>query len=553
VRVPGGDATIEEPSTMPWLKMLQGGTPGTTYSLDREAAVLGRDTACDISLASHEVSKRHSRIVRKGEAYHIEDLQSTNGTRVNEADLTEPRRLEDGDLIEIGDFRFVFVEDDQSILSVLDASSTDFRRVARVRPEEKLVAVLEIARDLGGTIDLDGVLGNVLEALFRIFPRAERGFILLRGVGADELVLKASKVRDPEEGPPIFSRTVFRHVTDEGQAVLCQDVGADPRFHDSPSVRESRIRTMICVPLRDREQRPFGVLQIDTRDEPGRFEPDDLDLLGAVAGPVGVAIENARLHEAAVTQKGIEQEARDARSVQRALIPKRTPQVPGYEFWHHYQPARFVGGDYFNYLPLFWAGQPDHLTSRWALAVGDVAGKGMPAALLMAKLSSEVGLLLQAETDPARVVGRLNRHLCETGNEERFITFLLALIDPDRHELTVVNAGHMDPIIRRSDGSIEVIGQGVSGTPLGACEGRSYEPVGASIGHGDVIVLYTDGISDAMNSPGNPFGEERLKQAIASAPARAGSVGGAVLSAVRQHVAGHAQFDDMTLLCFGRS
>jgi sigma-B regulation protein RsbU (phosphoserine phosphatase) len=212
-----------------------------------------------------------------------------------------------------------------------------------VRAEEKLQAILAIARELGGTLDLDGVLDKILAALFRIFPPAERGFILLRGEETDELILRASKVRQPEDGPLIFSRTIFRHVTDGGQAILCQDVGADRRFDERLSVKESRIRTMMCVPLWDRERHPVGVLQIDTRDEQGQFDQDDLDLLAAVAGLVSVSIENAGLHEVAVKHQRIEQEARDARAVQLSLIPRQRPHLPGYEFWDHYQPARHVG------------------------------------------------------------------------------------------------------------------------------------------------------------------------------------------------------------------
>jgi pSer/pThr/pTyr-binding forkhead associated (FHA) protein len=274
---------------MPWLKMLKGGTTGTTFPLDREVVILGRDPACEISLPSHEVSRRHSRIVRKGKGYHIEDLQSTNGTRVGDRDLTGIRRLEHGDLIEIDNFRFVSLDAEPSILGVLDASST--------------------------------------------------------------VVLEASNVRHPEDDPPIFSRTTFGHVTDGGQAVLCRDVGADSRFCESKSVKETRIRTMMCVPLRARDQRPFGFLQIDTGDEQGRFEQEDLDLLGTVAGPVSVAIGNARLHEVAVKQEGIEQEARDARAVQLALIPKHKPQLPGYESWDHYQ----LSGRHEPFLNPLWS------------------------------------------------------------------------------------------------------------------------------------------------------------------------------------------------------
>ena len=221
-----------------------------------------------------------------------------------------------------------------------------------VRPEEKLHAILEIARDLGGTIDLDGVLGKVLETLFRILPQAERGFILFKSERSDDLIIRASKFRDHDAVCPIFSRTIFNYVTSEGRAILCEDIGADDRFAESPSVKESQIRTMICVPLWDRERHSFGVIQIDTRDEHGRFEEDDLELMVAIAGPVSVAIENARLHELAVKQVDMEREAHDARAVQPALIPEKKPHLPGYEFWHFYEPARSVGGDYFDYRPI---------------------------------------------------------------------------------------------------------------------------------------------------------------------------------------------------------
>jgi serine phosphatase RsbU (regulator of sigma subunit) len=423
-----------------------------------------------------------------------------------------------------------------------------------VRPEEKLSAVLEIAKELVGTIGLKEVLGKVLEALFRVFPGAERGFVLLRGEAADELVLRASKVRQPEAGPPLFSRTVFQHVVSQGQALLCEDVGADEHFGQSESVLRSQVRTLLCVPLWDRERHPIGILQIDTRAVGSRFGPDDLDLLTAVAGPVSVAVENARLHDLAVKAADLDREARDAWAVQQALIPAHKPQLPGYDFWHYYEPARFVGGDYFDYRPVRKAEAPaDQRPARWAVAIGDVSGKGMAAALLMARLSSEVGLLLQADADPARVVEQLNSGLCATPTEGRFVTFLLVLLDGDRHELTAVNAGHMGPLLRRSDGRVEVIAEAEAELPLGIKPGVSYPPVRTRMNPGDVAVLYTDGITEAMDGEGHQFGSDRLKEALASAPGGVPGVGETILAAVRRHVGGRTQSDDMTLVCFGRA
>ena len=136
---------------------------------------------------------------------------------------------------------------------------------------------------------------------------------------------------------------------------------------------------MMCVPLWDHGHRPVGVLQVDTRDD-RRFTEDDLDLLVAVAGTVSLAIENARLHGSRSGIRRLEQEARDARAVQRALVPERCPSLPGYDFWHAYEPALSVGGDYFDYRPC--PPRRAHARAgRWAIALGDVTGKGMPAAL----------------------------------------------------------------------------------------------------------------------------------------------------------------------------
>lgn len=311
---------------------------------------------------------------------------------------------------------------------------------------------------------------------------------------------------------------------------------------------------MICVPLWNQEQHPIGVLEVDSQDQQPRFDEDDLELLVAVAGPVSVAIENARLHSMAVEQAEIEQEARDARTIQLAMIPDRHPDLPGYRFWHFYEPARSVGGDYFDYRPIPGPEYPsDRPSDRWAIVIGDVMGKGMPAALLMARLSSEVSLVLQSEPDPARVVQRLNRNLCASRTGNRFVTFLLVLLDTERHEMTVVNAGHMSPMIRRSDGRIEVIGEKEAGPPLGIVEDQVYEALSTSMSRGDVVVLYTDGVSEALDNEGGLFDNERLTQTLAAAPSEVGKVGESILDAIRRHVGGCTQSDDITLLCLGRT
>ena len=250
-------------------------------------------------LAPRSVSRRHARIVRRGDAYELEDLGSTGGTTLNGRPLTGPTRLRDGDRIELGDCTLAFSD---PAASVLDAASgatilgeRDASAEADSRAEEKLRAILEIGRDLAGAVELEGVLDRALAALFRIFAQAERGFVLLREHGADELSLRAFRGRGVEAEDLRFSRTIFEHVTASGRAVLCADVTDDERFAGASSVDEAQVRTMMCVPLRDHRRRPVGILQLDTRDANAHFGGADLDLLVAVSGPVAVAIDNARL------------------------------------------------------------------------------------------------------------------------------------------------------------------------------------------------------------------------------------------------------------------
>jgi serine phosphatase RsbU (regulator of sigma subunit) len=266
-----------------------------------------------------------------------------------------------------------------------------------------------------------------------------------------------------------------------------------------------------------------------------------------------VAIENSRLHELAVKQAVLEREAQAARAVQLALIPRRRPDLPGYDFWHTYEPARSVGGDYFDYRPVQVGEAPHGRARSWTVAIGEVMGKGMPAALLMARLSSEVGLLLQVEADPARVVERLNRSLCEADIGEFIITFLLVVLDGQRHELTIINAGHIPPLVRHPDGSVEEMAPGHSGKALGIEIETTYEAGRTLIMPGEVVVLYSDGITDAMDGGGHRLGVGQLKHALASAPTGIGPTGESILDAIRRYIAGHVQFDDMTLICFGRA
>jgi serine phosphatase RsbU (regulator of sigma subunit)/pSer/pThr/pTyr-binding forkhead associated (FHA) protein len=549
-------------SPTPTLLTIHGETPGKIYDLDRETTIIGRDLACDVVLSRKFVSRRHARISRDHDGFQIEDLQSNCGTVVDGVRIAERVPLQNGQKIKIGNYLFVFhfpaiqVRDDEgsssTIIGVLEVARPGSESDTSVRSREKLHHVLEITRLLGESLRVDDVFEKTLESLFKIFPQADRGFGLLNQEQKVDFNPRAMKFRRGEPGNLTISRTILRLVLNEGKAILSSDVANDRRFEISESIVGS-IRMMMCVPLLDAARRPHGILQIDTVDDRGKFTQDDLDLLVAIASQVSVAVENARLHSALIEQTQIEQESQDAHEVQLALLPERRPELTGYEFWDYYEPARFVGGDYFDYLPLAHADGPGSTPPRrWLLAVGDVAGKGMPGALLMARLSAEVRLFTLTTADPAEIVDRLNRDFCHRAIGDRFITFLLVLVDGETHRLTVASAGHAGPLIRRSDDRLEILGETLALTPLGVAETAAYKTASSRLEPGDLVLLYTDGLIDSNDAAGKPFTLDRLMETFRSVPRRARSAGEEIVRAVRQHSSGCPQSDDITVLCFGR-
>jgi signal transduction histidine kinase/CheY-like chemotaxis protein len=284
------------------------GPPGEVV-LSRDVILLGRDPGCEIVLPSPEVSRRHARISRHSDGYYLEDVGSTGGTLLNDVPLQGAVCLKDGDLIKIGQFLIAFNDpgfenrpsdsEDASILGVRDVSGTQEHALAGIHSEEKLRALLEIGRNLVGTYDLKKVLEGTLSALFRIFAKAERGFVLLKQNSAGSLAPAAFKIRGGQSGRLTVSRTILEHVMLHGKAVLSDDVSTDDRFRGSQSLAEAQVRNLMCVPLQNHEREQVGILQLDTQDRKSPFTQDDLDVLVAVAGHLSVAIDNARLLERA--------------------------------------------------------------------------------------------------------------------------------------------------------------------------------------------------------------------------------------------------------------
>lgn len=542
----------------PVLVMVEGDNPGRLFELNRHSITIGRNPAqCEVAINAREISRRHARIIRESGEYLIKDLGSRSGTIVNGERIEDVRMLRDGDEIRLWSFVFRFedakvrVSGDQeghgsTILRVRDVFDEGDRSHVRgqdLRP--KLGALVGISKGIFQSLDLQEVLEETISNLFEVFPWTSRGFILLRDEGSEELVPKAVRTGRGEHGNLTISQTIVRMVMDQKQAILSSDAIGDDQLKYAESIRLGRTRTLMSVPLVGRGPKPIGLIQLDTSTPGETYSKDDLDILVVVAGFVAVAVEHASLHAKFVRRVAFEAEEDHARRVQRLFLPKARPQLPGYEFWDCYYPAESLSGDYFGYMNFGGSGQ-------LAVMIGDVSGKGMSAALIMAKLSAEARLAVSTETEPSRVVERLNAQIVQDELDGMFVTFLLAWIDPDRHQIRFVRAGHLGPLVRRANGRVEVIGEQEGGPPLGLVRNRVYEPSRVDLGPGDVLVLYTDGVSEALDPTGNLFGTSRVEGIVAATEGGAGAIGRTLMQAVRAHSGAKGQSDDITIICLGR-
>lgn len=565
---------------MATLRIVQGVEPNKTFALESDRSTIGRSSDCEVALDVAAVSRRHAVVVRQGDAYLAEDLGSRNGTFVNGQRILAPTPLSHGDRIVVCDQEFAFETPEMAKPSLLggrpssatsslvelvdesaeeqsgDESASD-RVMATIdlggeagwsmsaRPEVKLAALVEISKGLGRAISIDEVLPKLLDSLFKVFTQADRGFVVMRPEPDAPLVPVAARTRRGEmEEAARISRTIVEEAMTTKKAILSADAASDERFGMAESIAEFQIRSMMCAPLIDSEGEALGVIQIDTLNQRSRFTDDDLEVLAAVASQASVAVDNAQMHDQMVAQRALERDLELASRMQRALLPASSPEADGYGFFDYYDSARQVGGDYYDYITL--------PSGRFAVVLGDVAGKGVAAAIVMAKLSSDVRFALATEPDLASAVQYVNRAFAEQELEDRFVTMIFAIVDPATHEVMLVNAGHMPPMLRRAEGDVAEMHEEITGLPIGVIDDFEYESAAFRLEPGESLTIFTDGFSEAMNSDRDLYGIERLSKQVGAPAASVADLGRHVLEDVRRFVDGYAQSDDMCLCVFGR-
>jgi serine phosphatase RsbU (regulator of sigma subunit) len=512
--------------------------------LDRFPFTIGRRDTSVLQLRGSEVSREHAEIRADGLQLVLRDLESRYGTFVNDAPVTQ-HPLQPGDRIRLGrgggaDLVFVAAETPHARSPQTTMAPRDELR--------QMTALLASVRALGSGRILQDVLTLVLDAAIEISD-AERAFIML---AADDGALEFKLARGRQKQTLTdrtfaTSRKIPEEVFRTGQPRAVADL-LDEGFADAHMGTVALgIRHVVCVPLHlvryvesadaRAEDCRIGVLYLDSRERGRLLSEGTGAALETLAAEASVAIENARLYREKLERARAEQEMRIAAEIQRALLPKPRANLGFVEASAASLPCRSIGGDFFDYL--------DQPGSSFGFALGDVAGKGPPAALLSALMQGMFAAEAYAPHGPAEAVTHINHALCRRGVESRFVTMMLGALTPEG-VLTYCNAGHNPPLVIGGAGLRRLE---TGGPVVGLLPNAGFEAGTIRLDPGDLVVVFTDGVSEAFNPAGEEFGEARVVEAAAAAPvASPDRIVDGIMAAVRAFTAGAVQSDDITVM-----
>jgi serine phosphatase RsbU (regulator of sigma subunit) len=514
---------------------------------------IGRSSAAELCFPEDAgLSRQHFAFESEGDDWTVQDLGSKNGTFVNNIPLKARLILRPGDRITAGHLVIVYAPKDTSepagvvvfegessspttstvVTSLEGALSNQTLVIERGGPKASvpLQALLKFGEELGAYPSLADLFPVTLNLAIQAV-NAQRGVLMI--LERNELVVKAHK----GDGFRISS-AVRDRVVNEKIGMLVRDAQLDDAFKGRMSIVEQKVHTMMAVPLQTKE-RIIGLLYVDSPFILREFTRDDLTLLTLMAHMAASSIENARLGEVEQAERILKRDLSQAADIQGGMLPDKAPEISGADLAGYNAACRTVGGDYYDFF--------QYSNNRVGLALGDVSGKGMPASLMMMALQARVQVLAEDPGNLASFMARLNKATCAKCPSNRFITFFFAVLDTATGEVPYANAGHNPPIIVRADGSAEMLEGG--GPVLGILPIAPYSEMHTRLGHGDMLVLYSDGVTEANNPNYEEFGEDRFIDVLREYRERpAAAIVEAVTKALADFASGAPQADDITLL-----
>ncbi|MBK9374313.1 MAG: SpoIIE family protein phosphatase [Holophagales bacterium] len=413
--------------------------------------------------------------------------------------------------------------------------------------ETKVQLLLDLSRKVRGTLDLGETLDRLLDAVRPIVGYDAAGIFVLNedvfaGHRRRELIAGVARrgfeERPPETDPMLsHGAGITGHVIRTGESVVAPDVRLDPRYVVG---RESTL-SEIAVPITIGE-RTIGALNLES-DRCGAFGDDHLDALRFFAEAAAVAVDKAMLHRSLLEKQELEAQLRVAHQVQSRLLPQGPPSVEGYDVAAIYIPSWELAGDYYDFFRL-----PG---GRLGVVVADVAGKGVPAALIMATFRALLRAHVASGAALAQIAARLNRLLRDDCRPHGFVTCFLAELEPATGRLTYVNCGHVPPLLVGADVSEEELSEG--GPVLGVFEKASYVAREATLEPGQTLVLLTDGVSEARRPDGEELGAGRIRAIVREGSSRgAAAVADEIVRLAREFTGSTGFEDDFTLVLLAR-
>ncbi|MEZ5353554.1 MAG: SpoIIE family protein phosphatase [Bryobacteraceae bacterium] len=533
--------------------------PARNLPLEQSRVTLGRSSDNDLAYPDDPIlSRRHLAFVLDADEWWAEDLGSKNGTLVNGERLSGRRALAIGDRVQAGRVTLVFEDpaqvSDRTVVFVQDEiadtqrstsvsvqlnevlGGDDASGLEAVLKSPALVGTSHVQALLAAGAELDGQrpLPELFSVILNLSVRsvgATRGVVL---VYEDGQLIPRAALGDSFR----ISGAVRDRVLAGKESLLISDASQDAALRGSNTIVQQRIKSLLAVPLQTKEK-VIGLIYLDSPGIVRPFTQQDLTLLTVMANIAAIRIENARLAEVEVAERFLKKELEQAAEIQRNLLPKQSPKIEGLDVAGLSVACRSVGGDYFDYLPLS--------DGRVAILCGDVAGKGMSAALLMSSLQARVQVLCEESMDMAELMTRINRSVAATCPGNRFITFFMCLYDPATGSVSYSNAGHNPPYLLRKSGGVETLETG--GPVLGILKNYRYEAAQTELRTGDVLVMFSDGVTEAQSASEEEYGEERLVgQLGALRDSSASEIVREVFESVERFMGDEAAGDDITVV-----
>jgi serine phosphatase RsbU (regulator of sigma subunit)/pSer/pThr/pTyr-binding forkhead associated (FHA) protein len=508
---------------------------------------IGRLPESEIFVDEPVVSRRHAEIYRSEADYFVQDAGSRNGTLLNGDRISQASRLSPGDVIGVGNSKVVF-EPTDSVSFLKDrgaARPTSSISLTTSAPRQAMapLVLLETVADIARQIVQDRPVEEIFDSILKACldnTSAERAAIMIL-TDDGQLLPRAYLSRARSIAKFAISRTIAARAIEENEAILIKDIAGDDHISPSESIASLKIRSAICTPLWNGEK-TVGVLYVDTTQPDKQFGQTDLLFFSSISGMIAEKIQNALLADIAREKQRLDAELAIATAIPIRLLPQAIPVIPGYEVSAVSRACTEVGGDYYDIIDL---------AGRVGLAIADVSGKGIGAAMLMSNLQAILSMRGKETDEPSTLLGRVNADLVGRVGEGRFVTFFYLILDPATGRMLFSNAGHNPPMMLSSSGEIQHLSAG--GLPLGILEEAPYETAEAVIDNCNVLLLYSDGLTECVNRDDELFGEERLEKVLASSADKdAQGIRGAIFSAIDDFRQDEPYSDDMTLIVLKR-